>query len=138
MNPLKRSKISEQTANQLGLPVDLVDDVASFYYKYIQKKLTNLDYININVPNLGTFCLKKNSVSRKLTKYELAIEKMESEICNDKKMSMKRYASIVDMKKHVANYSNALDLLQEEEERKKVKLKERKKYDAKSNKDLES
>ena len=74
MNPLKRSKISEQTANELELPVELIDDVASFYYKYIQKKLTNLDYININVPNLGTFCLKKNSVSRKLTKYELAIE----------------------------------------------------------------
>jgi hypothetical protein len=138
MNPLKRSKISEQTANQLGLPVDLVDDVASFYYKYIQKKLTNLDYININVPNLGIFCLKKNSVSRKLTKYELAIEKMELEICNDKKMSMKRYESIVDMKKHVANYSGALDLLQEEEERKKVKLKERKKYESESNKNLES
>lgn len=137
MNPLKRSKISKETADQLGLPVDLVDDVASFYYKYIQKKLTKLDHININVPNLGTFCLKRQSVSRKLNKYELAIEKLEAEIHVDKKMSMKRYASIVDMKEHVTNYKDALDLLREEDERKKAKLKERKEYETKSNTNLE-
>lgn len=137
MNPLKRSKISKETADQLGLPVDLVDDVASFYYKYIQKKLTKLDHININVPNLGTFCLKRQSASRKLNKYELAIEKIEAEIHVDKKMSMKRYASIVDMKQHVTNYKDALELLREEDERKKAKLKERKEYETKSNTDLE-
>ena len=137
MNPLKRSKISKETADQLGLPVDLVDDVASFYYKYIQKKLTKLDHVNINVPNLGTFCLKRQSVSRKLNKYELAIEKLEAEIHVDKKMSMKRYASIVDMKEHVTNYKDALDLLREEDERKKAKLKERKEYETKSNTNLE-
>mgnify|MGYP000128866913 CR=1 FL=1 len=137
MNPLKRNKISKETADQLGLPVDLVDDVASFYYKHIQKKLTKLDHININVPNLGTFCLKRQSVSRKLNKYELAIEKLEAEIHVDKKMSMKKYASIVDMKEHVTNYKDALDLLKEEDERKKAKLKERKEYEAKSNTNLE-
>lgn len=138
MNPLKRKKISEQTAKQLNLPVELVDDITSFYYKYVQKKLSSLSSTAINVPNLGTFVLKEKSVLKKLDKYENAIARMEEIIESDKKFSMRKYESILDMRTQVDNFKNALNLIGEEKEKKKQKKKERKNYETESNTDMEN
>ena len=36
MNPLKRKDVSKKLADKLKLPVELIDDVVSFYYKHVQ------------------------------------------------------------------------------------------------------
>lgn len=135
MIPLKRKIISEMTAKQLNLPVDLIDDIASYYFKYLQEDLSDLNHFNVNVPLLGTFSIKRNVLSRKLEKYENAIIKLENHIEEDKSLSMKRYASIVDMKKQVSKFKRLLELLDEESKRKNEKKKEKINYkkDDKSN-----
>ena len=43
-------------------------------------------------------------------------------------MSMRKYASIVDMKGHISNFKKALEVLQKEKERKEDKQKEKENY----------
>lgn len=135
MIPLKRKIISEMTAKQLNLPVDLIDDIASYYFKYLQEDLSDLNHFNVNVPSLGTFSIKRNVLSKKLAKYENAIIRLENHIEEDKSLSMKRYASIVDMKRQVSKFKRLLELLDEEKERKNEKKREKINYkkDDKSN-----
>lgn len=128
MNPIKRKVIAMQTAKEMGLPLELVDDIVSFYYKNVQNKLATLSNINMNVPNLGTFILKEKSVIRKLDKYENAIIRLEEQIEADKFVSLQKYASIVSMKDSVLNFENALSEMKKEKISREEKQKEKESY----------
>jgi nucleoid DNA-binding protein len=137
MNPLKRKDVSKKLADKLKLPVELIDDVVSFYYKHVQNELSNLTHFNINVPYLGTFYIKKKNLIKKLDKYKGAIIRLEAHIQNEKFVSMRKYASVVDMKNQVVKYENLLQLIEQEEEKKKGKKQEKLDYETESNKNLE-
>ncbi len=123
MNPVKRKQISQQTADKLGLDVSLVDDVVSFYFHTVQRKLARLDHVNVNVPNLGTFVLVKPRVESKLQRYEQFCEKV------DESESIKAYETKLEVKHHIQNYKNALSFLEAESQRKtEVKQKKRQRY----------
>lgn len=123
MNPTKRKQISQQTADKLGLDVSLVDDVVSFYFHTVQRKLARLDHVNVNVPNLGTFVLVKPRVESKLQRYEQFCEKV------DESESIKAYETKLEVKHHIQNYKNALSFLEAESQRKtEVKQKKRQRY----------
>lgn len=137
MNPIKRKAISQMTGDQLELPLQLIDDIISFYYKYVQIQLTNLNHANINVPNLGTFSIKSKNLSGKLLKYEAAVSKLEKHIEEDKFMSMRKYASVVEMKEAIANMKKANTFIEEEKYEREKKKQERLEYETKSNTNLE-
>jgi nucleoid DNA-binding protein len=123
LNPTKRKQISQQTADKLGLDVSLVDDVVSFYFHTVQRKLARLDHVNVNVPNLGTFVLVKPRVESKLQRYEQFCEKV------DESESIKAYETKLEVKHHIQNYKNALSFLEAESQRKtEVKQKKRQRY----------
>lgn len=112
LNPEKRKEISRLTAEKLGVEFSQVDDIILFYYKHVRKRLTAMDHIAVKVDNLGTFVLKKKRVERKLEKYTLFMESL------DETASIRAFETKQIVKKDCEKYQSALDMMQEEDNRK--------------------
>ena len=122
MNPTKRKEISKITAESLGLDHLTVDDVVAFFYRTVQKKLSSMEHHSVNVPNMGTFVLKKQRVEKKIEKYNAFLEKI------DASESMSMYETTVDVKADVEKYQNALEIMNNEAQRRKQVEKLKEKY----------
>lgn len=122
MNPLKRKEISKITANSLELDYLMVDDVVAFFYRTVQKKLSSMEHHSVNVPNMGTFVLKKQRVQNKLDKYNAFLNKI------DASESMTMYETTVEVKSDIEKYNNILSVMNGEVQRKKEVEKLKEKY----------
>jgi len=122
LNPTKRKEISKITAESLGLDHLTVDDVVAFFYRTVQKKLSSMEHHSVNVPNMGTFVLKKQRVEKKIEKYNAFLEKI------DASESMSMYETTVDVKADVEKYQNALEIMNNEAQRRKQVEKLKEKY----------
>lgn len=78
MIPKKPEVVIKEVAEQYDLPVSTVDDIVSFYYKEVRKKLSSLEDIRINIPGLGHFVIKKASVDKMTKKYTEMISRYDS------------------------------------------------------------
>lgn len=122
MNPIKRKEISKITADSLKLDHLIVDDVVAFFYRTVQKKLSSMEHHSINVPNMGTFVLKKQRVQKKLEKYNAFLDKI------DASESIRMYETSVDVKADVEKYEKILSVMDQEADRKKAVEKLKEKY----------
>lgn len=122
MNPLKRKEISKITAESLDLDHLLVDDVVAFFYRTVQKKLSSMEHHSVNVPNMGTFILKKQRIENKLDKYNIFLNKI------DASESMTMYETTVEVKADIEKYNNILSVMDTEVQRKKEVEKLKEKY----------
>jgi nucleoid DNA-binding protein len=130
LNPIKRKTIVEKTAADLDLPVQIVDEIVSFYYKTVQKKLSAVKHHSIVVPNLGTFVIKRKALEEKIKKSILFVQKIETDI----DISVQTYELIIQKRKDIADYLQLLELMKSEQNRKQeVKLKKQEFKDGKSN-----
>ena len=130
MNPIKRKTIVEKTAQDLGLSVQTVDEIVSFYYKTVQKKLSAAEHQSIAVPNLGTFVVKRKALEEKIKKNIYFVQKIETNV----DISVQTYELIIQKRKDIANYLQLLELMNLEQKRKQeVKLKKQEFKDGKSN-----
>lgn len=114
MNPLKRKQISELTAKQLGTSLEIVDDISSFFYSLLQKKLSSLEYHSIMVPRLGTFVVKKKSLQESIKKNTFFVKKLET----DEDISVKTYELILQKKNEIEKLKELQNKMFQEEERK--------------------
>jgi hypothetical protein len=114
LNPLKRKQISELTAKQLGTSLEIVDDISSFFYSLLQKKLSSLDYHSIMVPRLGTFVVKKKSLQESIKKNTFFVKKLET----DEDISVKTYELILQKKNEIEKLKELQNKMFQEEERK--------------------
>lgn len=132
MNPQKRKQISQKTALVTGYDATQVDEIVSCYYNHVQRKLANLDHVNVNVPNLGTFVLVRSRVASKLQRYEAFCETV------DESESIKAYETKMDVRRQINLYKDALSLMDTEALRKReVKQKKIESHATKRNQDLE-
>jgi hypothetical protein len=122
LNPAKRKELSKITAESLGMDHLIVDDVVAFFYRTVQKKLSSMKHPSINVPNLGTFVLKKQRVQKKLEKYNGFLERI------DASESMSMYETTVDVKSEIEKYNEVLSIMDSEVVRKKEIQKLKEKY----------
>ncbi len=130
MNPIKRKTIIEKTAIDLDLPVNTIDEIVSFYYKTVQKKLSAAKHHSVNVPNLGTFVIKRKALEEKIKKNILFVQKIETDV----DISVHTYELIIQKRKDIADYLELLELMKSEQKRKEeVKLKKEEFKDGKSN-----
>jgi nucleoid DNA-binding protein len=130
LNPIKRRTIVEKTAADLDLSVQTVDEIVSFYYKTVQKKLAAVKHHSIVVPNLGTFVIKRKALEEKIKKNILFVQKIETDI----DISVQTYELIIQKRKDIADYLELLELMKSEQNRKQeVKLKKQEFKDGKSN-----
>lgn len=128
MRPLKRKQISAIVAEKLQLSAETVDEIASCYFKIIQKKLTTLETCRITVDKLGTFTIKRKKLEEKRRFYEIALSRLE-EIENP---DMKDYKSILKLKKDIQEFDKLLEDFAKVDE--KFKLKEEEKINYKNKK----
>ena len=120
MNPIKRRYLVSLTAENLNLPVEVVDDIVSHYYLTLQKKLSVADHPYINVPRLGTFVVKKKSLTDMITKHQNFVNKIEK----DEHITVHTYELIIKKRADIEQLTKLQKRMQQEEERKQeVKLK---------------
>lgn len=70
MIPKKPKQIINQVSEELDLPVAMVDDIVSLYFKSLRRKLSDLEDTKINVSGLGHFLIKQSGVNKAIKKYE--------------------------------------------------------------------
>ena len=112
MNPAKRKELSLLTAKKLDRNFQEVDDIVAFFYRYVQKRLSSVESIAVNVPNLGTFVLKKRRVVKKIERHKNFIDSL------DETASIKAFEIKQEVKKDIEKYEAILDMMNQEEERK--------------------
>lgn len=112
MNPTKRKELSLLTAKKLDRNFQEVDDIVAFFYRYVQKRLSSVESIAVNVPNLGTFVLKKRRVQKKIERHKNFIDSL------DETASIKAFEIKQEVKKDIEKYEAILDMMNQEEERK--------------------
>lgn len=112
MNPLKRKDISKLTAEKLGREFSEVDAIVSFFYSQVQKSLSSIDNIAVNVPNLGTFVLKKKRVLSKLEKYQNFLKMIETD------ESLSAFEKRLLARQNIESYEAVLRIMEQEEARK--------------------
>jgi nucleoid DNA-binding protein len=112
LNPAKRKELSLLTAKKLDRNFQEVDDIVAFFYRYVQKRLSSVESIAVNVPNLGTFVLKKRRVQKKIERHKNFIDSL------DETASIKAFEIKQDVKKDIEKYEAILDMMDQEEERK--------------------
>ncbi len=81
-----------------------------------------MEHHSVNVPNMGTFVLKKQRVQNKLDKYNAFLNKI------DASESMTMYETTVEVKSDIEKYNNILSVMNGEVQRKKEVEKLKEKY----------
>lgn len=70
MKPLKAKELIPETAKELGLPEELVNDIVTFYYHEVRKSLSGLDHVRVHLTNLGDFTIKHWKLDEKIQMLE--------------------------------------------------------------------
>lgn len=134
MNPIKRKYVVDITAEQLDLPIEMVDDIVSHFYQTLQKKLSSVEHHSIMVPRLGTFVVKKKSLDEKLLISERFVAKIEK----DDDISVHMYEMIIQRRADIEKLKTLQSLMQEERNRKEEVLIKKQEYrDGKLDQNLE-
>lgn len=74
MIPKKSSQLYKELAEDINVPVELVEDLIQSYYKNIRDNLTNLTYPRINVEGLGQFVARPGLVKKSIQRYKKALD----------------------------------------------------------------
>jgi hypothetical protein len=134
LNPIKRKYVVDITAEQLNLPIEMVDDIVSHFYQTLQKKLSSVEHHSIMVPRLGTFVVKKKSLDEKLLISERFVAKIEK----DDDISVHMYEMIIQRRADIEKLKTLQSLMQEERNRKEEVLIKKQVYrDGKLDQNLE-
>jgi nucleoid DNA-binding protein len=121
LRPIRRKQISEKVALELELSAETVDEIASCYFKILQRKMSNLEHERIAVKGFGTFVIKRKKVEEKLKKYL-------NYLAQEEKAQQPDIRSIEAVKSEIAKYENMLARLDMQEEKRKLKEEEKINY----------
>ena len=122
MLPKNSKHFIHPVSEKLDISQQIVEDVVSFYYSMLRKKLSNLDCHFIQVENLGLFKAKENELPKLIYKYEKHLSVIKPETFNQ--MAIKKE---IEFKLERVNYLQ--NIIIEDKNRKKEFLK--KKYETK-------
>ena len=70
MIPKKPKQIVKIVSEELDVSQELVDDLSTFYYKTLRKKLSNVEGLKYNVNGLGSFLIRNTGVNKAIKKFE--------------------------------------------------------------------
>jgi nucleoid DNA-binding protein len=124
LNPAKRKEISQKIAERLRLSVETVDEIVLSYYKYVQKKLSNLEHERLVVDNLGTFYIKRKKLEEKLSHYKTVLEQYESKTTKE----MSDFEDILSLRTEIKKFESMLQQIAKEDKLKKQKQEEKENY----------
>lgn len=74
MHPHKFKTISQPLAERHGLSSETVEKVARVYYREVQRRLSSLEHLGVDLPGLGVFYFKSQAAAIKMRKIRGLIE----------------------------------------------------------------
>lgn len=77
MIPKKAKDFKKPTAEELGLPEDIVNDFINFYWERVRKYMVELEHGAIQIPNLGVFKVKHWKIVETVDKHKATIIRVE-------------------------------------------------------------
>jgi uncharacterized protein YktA (UPF0223 family) len=117
----------------MELPVELVEDIVSFFYSVLHKRLSSGDHHALQVPNLGRFVIKPKSLQKKLEHTENKIPFLE------KIDTMRAYEVRLERIQDLEKFKMLQEQMQAEKDRKQtvVELRKSKTYEEYNHSNLE-
>lgn len=82
MIPQKSKSLYKEVAEELNIPIDLVEDLIEYYYKEIKSNITGLKHLRINVDGLGQFVIKESFVRKMVPRYKKALTNHDTSTFN--------------------------------------------------------
>jgi 4-alpha-glucanotransferase len=128
MIPKKSNQLYKELAEEINVPVELVEDLIQSYYNKIRNNLTGLTHPRINVEGLGQFVARPGLVKKSIQRYKKALDSHDTS-------TFKAYYNKKMLEDKVECLEN-LEKIIDEQELKKQKFKQDK-YESKSKGDLE-
>jgi nucleoid DNA-binding protein len=133
LRPIKRKEISKKTAEELNLPVELVDDVVTFFYNMLHKKMISGDFYSIQIANLGQFVVKSKSLDALIDHTNNKIPYLE------KIGTMLAYEQRLQQIKDLEKFKKLREELdREKQKRNDIHSKRKQEYESKSDRNLET
>lgn len=134
MRPKKAKQFIPELASELNLPVEMVEDVISYYWREVRKSLSGLKHTRVHLTNLGDFTIKHWKLNDKIEMLEKFEEKNRLKGMQQMTARYKTAETLYDLR-------NMKTMLEEEQQRADfVKMHKRTSYEStrKHNKNLES
>jgi hypothetical protein len=70
MIPKKHKEIVNIVSEEMDVSSELIDDLTSFYYKSMRRKLSNVEDLKFRLPGLGYFLIRNTGVNKAIKKFE--------------------------------------------------------------------
>jgi 4-alpha-glucanotransferase len=121
MIPKKSNTLYKELAEEIDVPIELVEDLIQAYYKNLRNELTNLTNPRINVEGLGQFVARPGLVKKSIERYKKALNSHDTSTFRayyNKKMLEEKVECLESLDKKI-----------EEQEIKKQKFKQDKNED---------
>lgn len=134
MRPKKAKQFIPELASELNLPVAMVEDVISYYWREVRKSLSGLKHTRVHLTNLGDFTIKHWKLNDKIEMLEKFEEKNRLKGMQQMTARYKTAETLYDLR-------NMKTMLEKEQQRADfVKMHKRTSYEStrKHNKNLES
>lgn len=123
MIPKKASDHIKPTAQELGVPEDLVQDLTAFYWSDVRKALVELKGHNIYVENLGTFQIKHWKLDDTEKSYQDTFRKYQ-ERQETYSMTFQRFSIMKDLQSQIDKIKGVRESwLRDQEKKEQVKNK---------------
>lgn len=116
MIPKKPETVIKEVAEQYDIPESTIDDIVSFYYKEVRKKLSSLEDIRLNITGLGHFVIKKASVEKMTKKYKNMVNKYDSQTFSNyhnKKQAEAKLEKLIKARKKIDEFLVAKKLFKD-------------------------
>lgn len=94
MIPKKAESLIPKVAKDLEISEQLLQDIVDFTWKKLKKNLTECNFHNIHVENLGTFCAKSWKVEEAVAKYKNIVDSCQAIIDRGDKISYQTFAQM--------------------------------------------
>lgn len=127
MVPKKAREFLKSTAEEVNLPEDLVNKLTEFYWQNVRKNITELNYKNLSILNLGNFKVKHWKIDETVESYTKIIESLDGKFT--------RYNLKKDLEERIEKLNRIKSLAQEEID--KFKQIKESRYAKKNNKNME-
>ncbi len=134
MRPKKAKQFIPELASELNLPIEMVEEVISYYWREVRKSLSGLKHTRVHLTNLGDFTIKHWKLSDKIEMLEKFEEKNRLKGMQQITARYKTAETLYDLR-------NMKTMLEEEQQRADfVKMHKRTSYEStrKHNQNLES
>lgn len=105
MIPYKSKNLYKEVAEELNVPINLVEDLIEQYYKEIKSNITGLKHLRVNVEGLGQFVIKENFVKKIIPRYKKALTNHDTSTFNayhNKLMLEKKLIALENIEKQIA------------------------------------